>query len=139
MAKPSKVVIIDYGSQYTQLIARRVREAGIYSEIMPCSVSDRRILEAEAGAFILSGGPDNVGDEGAPVLNPLLLSLGVPLLGICYGMQLFAHSLGGELLNSRDREYGPAELALTGACPLWGGLTTGKPFTVWMSHGNRVT
>jgi GMP synthase (glutamine-hydrolysing) len=134
----NKVLIIDYGSQYTQLIARRVREAGIFSEILPCSAPDELILAAGAKALILSGGPDNAGDEGAPVLNPLLLSLNVPLLGICYGMQLLAHCLGGGLVNARDREYGPAELTITGASPLWNTVTTDKPCTVWMSHGNRV-
>ncbi|MDR2076540.1 MAG: glutamine-hydrolyzing GMP synthase [Desulfovibrio sp.] len=135
----SKVLIIDYGSQYTQLIARRVREAGIFSEVLPCSAPEALILASGAKALILSGGPDNVGDADAPTLNPLLLSLKVPVLGICYGMQLLAHCLGGGLVNARDREYGPAELTVTGASPLWKTLLTDKPFTVWMSHGNRVT
>jgi GMP synthase (glutamine-hydrolysing) len=139
MPTPSKVLILDYGSQYTQLIARRVREAGVFSEILPWSAPDELILASGAKALILSGGPDNVGDEDAPTLNPLLLSLQTPVLGICYGMQLLAHCLGGSLVNARDREYGPAELTVAGANPLWKTLVTDKPFTVWMSHGNRVT
>ena len=138
MAHYSKVLIIDFGSQYTQLIARRVREAGIYSEILPCTASDAQIQTAAPSAVILSGGPDSVGEPGAPTLSPAVLALGVPLLGICYGMQLLAHTLGGSLANAKDREYGAAELSLSGQSPLWDGLTD-KPFTVWMSHGDRVT
>jgi GMP synthase (glutamine-hydrolysing) len=134
----TKVLIIDYGAQYTMLIARRVREAGVYSEILPCSASDETIRAAGANAFILSGGPDDAGEPGAPVLSPAVLDAGVPVLGICYGMQLLAHALGGDLANSRDREYGPAELSLTASSPLWEGLPPEASFTVWMSHGNRV-
>lgn len=136
----SKVLIVDYGSQYTQLIARRVREAGVYSEILPCTASDGQLRAAAPSAVILSGGPDDAGEPGAPVLSPVLLELGVPVLGICYGMQLIAHSLGGSLANNQDREYGPAELtAGNDACPLWKDVPKNAPFTVWMSHGNRVT
>jgi GMP synthase (glutamine-hydrolysing) len=135
----SKVLIIDFGSQYTQLIARRVREAGVYSEILSCSAGDAQILASAPAAIILSGGPDSVGEKGAPTLSPAILGLGVPLLGICYGMQLLAHSLGGSLASSQDREYGAAQLQLSAASPLWEGLAADKPFTVWMSHGDRVT
>ncbi|MDR1947341.1 MAG: glutamine-hydrolyzing GMP synthase [Desulfovibrio sp.] len=134
----AKVLIIDYGAQYTMLIARRVREAGVYSEILPCSAPDEKIRESGASAVILSGGPDDAGEPGAPTLSPAVLEAGVPVLGICYGMQLLAHALGGGLANSRDREYGPAELSLTAPSPLWKGLPQDAPFTVWMSHGNRV-
>lgn len=140
MSAFSKVLIVDYGSQYTQLIARRVREAGVYSEILPCTSSDAQFRAAAPSAVILSGGPDDVGEPGAPTLSPALLELGVPVLGICYGMQLLAHSLGGSLANAQDREYGPAELTVSGdACPLWKDVPKNAPFTVWMSHGNRVT
>ena len=142
MSAFSKVLIIDYGSQYTQLIARRVREAGVYSEILPCTASDDQIASAKASALILSGGPDDVGEEGAPTLSPVILQLGVPILGICYGMQLLAHTLGGSLANASDREYGRAELTVFSpkdqACPLWNGVAENTPFTVWMSHGNTV-
>lgn len=138
MADYSKVLIVDYGSQYTQLIARRVREAGVYSEILPCTASDAQLRAANPSAVILSGGPDDAGEPGAPTLSPVLLELGVPVLGICYGMQLLAHTLGGQLANAQDREYGPAELTISGNCPLWKNLPGHAPFTVWMSHGNRV-
>ena len=141
MTKYAKVLIIDYGSQYTQLIARRVREAGVYSEILPCTAPDSQIKAAAPAAVILSGGPDDVGEEGAPTLSPVILEHKVPVLGICYGMQLLAHTLGGSLAVAQDREYGPAELTLSanGACPLWKAVPANAPFTVWMSHGNRVT
>ncbi|MDR2487926.1 MAG: glutamine-hydrolyzing GMP synthase [Desulfovibrio sp.] len=135
----SKVLIIDFGSQYTQLIARRVREAGVYSEILSCSASDAQIQESAPSAIILSGGPDSVGEPGSPTLNPAILTLGVPLLGICYGMQLLAHSLGGSLVGAQDREYGAAQLRLSSKSQLWDGLAADLPFTVWMSHGDRVT
>lgn len=136
----SKVLIVDYGSQYTQLIARRVREAGVYSEILPCTAPDEQLRATAPSAVILSGGPDDVGEPGAPSLSPVLLEFGVPVLGICYGMQLLAHALGGSLANAQDREYGPAELTVSGnACPLWKDVPENAPFTVWMSHGNRVT
>lgn len=140
MSTFSKVLIVDYGSQYTQLIARRVREAGVYSEILPCTAPDEQLRAASPSAVILSGGPDDVGEPGAPSLSPVLLEFGVPVLGICYGMQLLAHALGGSLANAQDREYGPAQLTVSGnACPLWKDVPKNAPFTVWMSHGNRVT
>lgn len=133
----SKVIIIDYGSQVTQLIARRVREAGVYSEIHPCQVSIDKIRELAPDAIILSGGPASVGEEDAPTLEMALLDLGVPVLGICYGMQLLAKSLGGKLSQSETREYGPAELELSSECSLWKGLP--KKSKVWMSHGDKVS
>ena len=143
MSAHSKVLIVDYGSQYTQLIARRVREAGVYSEILPCTAADAQIRKAAPSAIILSGGPDDVGEPDAPDLSPAILELGVPVLGICYGMQLLAHKLGGSLAKAEDREYGPARLTVAGACPLWDGVPQSgnkeEAFTVWMSHGNRVT
>ena len=132
----NKVLIIDYGSQVTQLIARRVREAGVYSEILPSWTSEAEIKQRDPGAVILSGSPASVGDEGAPILNPAVLELGVPVLGICYGMQLLAHTFGGRLARSADREYGPAELTVTGAGLLFEGLA--KTSRAWMSHGDKV-
>ena len=133
----SKVIIIDYGSQVTQLIARRVRELGVYSEIHPCQVKADKIKVLQPDAIILSGGPASVGEEDAPTLDMGLLEIGVPVLGICYGMQLLAHNLGGELSQSETREYGPAELELCGKSTLWNGL--GKSSRVWMSHGDKVS
>ncbi len=133
----SKVIIIDYGSQVTQLIARRVREAGVYSEIHPCQVDIEKIKSLAPDAIILSGGPASVGEEDAPSLDLGLLELNVPILGICYGMQLLAKHLGGQLSQSQTREYGPAELEITCDCDLWTGL--GKKSKVWMSHGDKVS
>lgn len=133
----SKVIIIDYGSQVTQLIARRVRELGVYSEIHPCQVKAEKIKALQPDAVILSGGPASVGEKDAPTLDMGLLEIGVPVLGICYGMQLLAHNLGGELSQSENREYGPAELELCDTSVLWQGL--GKTSRVWMSHGDKVS
>ncbi len=138
----SKVVILDYGSQFTQLIARRIREAGVYSEIHPCTASARDVAAMEPDALILSGGPASVGGKEAPGLDAGLLDLGVPVLGICYGMQLIAHALGGRLERSRSREYGPARLEKAAGCALWSGiesLESGSTARVWMSHGDKVT
>ncbi len=135
----SKVIIIDYGSQVTQLIARRVREAGVYSEIHPCIVTAAEVKAMQPSALILSGGPASVGEADAPSLDVDFLQLGVPVLGICYGMQLLAQNLGGELAQSVTREYGPADLHLTDAdCPLWEGLDSAVPSRIWMSHGDKV-
>ena len=133
---PSKVIIIDYGSQVTQLIARRVREAGVYSEIHACDVPAEKVKAMRPQAVILSGGPASVGGKDAPALDKGLLELGVPVLGICYGMQLLADALGGQLARSETREYGPAELTLTGDCQLWDGVA--ETTRVWMSHGDKV-
>ena len=132
----SNVIIIDYGSQVTQLIARRVREAGVYSVIHPCTVSAAQVAAMKPDALILSGGPASVGEADAPQLDLDLLKLGVPVLGICYGMQLLAKELGGTLAQAQSREYGPAELRLEADCPLWTGLASSS--RVWMSHGDEV-
>ncbi|WP_297215968.1 glutamine-hydrolyzing GMP synthase [uncultured Desulfovibrio sp.] len=134
----SKVIIIDYGSQVTQLIARRVREAGVYSEIHACNVTAAQVAAMQPQAVILSGGPASVGEADAPTLDRGLLELGVPVLGICYGMQLLAQNLGGCLAQSETREYGPADLTLTAPCALWDGLNPAVPSRVWMSHGDKV-
>lgn len=135
---PSKVVIIDYGSQVTQLIARRVREAGVYSEIHPCTVTAEHVRTLRPSALILSGGPASVGELDAPALDRGFLELGVPVLGICYGMQLLAQNLGGGLAQSTVREYGPADLTLSANSPLWDGLNRDALLRVWMSHGDTV-
>lgn len=134
----SKVIIIDYGSQVTQLIARRTREAGVYSEIHSCVATAAQVAAMRPSAVILSGGPASVGERDAPTLDPGLLRLGVPVLGICYGMQLLAQELGGTLARSLTREYGPADLTMTAPCALWAGLDRAAPTRVWMSHGDKV-
>lgn len=135
----TKVIIIDYGSQVTQLIARRVREAGVYSEIHACNVTAKAVAAMKPSAVILSGGPASVGEADAPSLDPGFLDLGVPVLGICYGMQLLARHLGGTLAQSLTREYGPSDLTLSTPCPIWEGLDASAPSRVWMSHGDKVT
>ncbi len=132
----TKVIIIDYGSQVTQLIARRVREAGVYSEIHPCNVSAEKVKELKPDAIILSGGPASVGEEDAPQLDKGLLELGLPTLAICYGMQLLAANLGGELAQSCTREYGPADLLICAESPLFRNVE--KTTRVWNSHGDVV-
>lgn len=137
-AHSGKVVIIDYGSQVTQLIARRTREAGVYSEIRSCLTPVAKILGNNPAAIILSGGPASVMEPDAPKLAPAILQAGIPILGICYGMQLLATNLGGKLKCSNKREYGPAKLNLIAPSPLWDGLDASIPSLVWMSHGDTV-
>lgn len=135
---PDKVLIIDYGSQVTQLIARRVRESGVYSEIQPCVITADAIRAMRPSAIILSGGPASVGEQNAPALDLGLLDLNVPILGICYGMQLLAYSLGGTLSQSAVHEYGPADFSFKTNSPLWDGLDQTRSSRVWMSHGDTV-
>src|SRR5262245_33187424 len=131
------VLILDFGGQYTQLIARRVRELGVYCEIVPYNTTLQQIRAKEPKALILSGGPSSVYEEGAPHPDPAIIQMGVPTLGICYGVQLMAHFLGGEVKSSNRREYGHAEIAVTGKSDLLAGLQS--PLRVWMSHGDSVS
>ncbi|MBN2139745.1 MAG: glutamine-hydrolyzing GMP synthase [Desulfovibrionaceae bacterium] len=131
------VVVLDFGSQYTQLIARRIREAGVYSEIHPCTADPAAIKALGPRALVLSGGPASVLEPGSPGLNPEFLSSGLPVLGICYGMQLLARDLGGRVASAMDREYGRAEFEIIEDCPLWEGLDQAR-LKVWMSHGDKV-
>jgi len=138
MEPQEKVVILDYGSQVTQLIARRIREAGVYSEIHPYTISLQELAQLSPSAIVLSGGPASVSEPGAPELDPGILELGLPVLGICYGMQLLAKELGGKVIAAQDREYGRAEMDLVADSPLWHGLKQREGRTVWMSHGDKV-
>ncbi len=133
------IVILDFGSQYTQLIARRVREAGVYSEILPCTIDPAEVAAMHPKGLILSGGPCSIFDDGAPQLSPTLLALkdDVPVLGICYGLQAMAFTLGGEVERSDRREFGRARLRLAGESELFKGVPEGT--TVWMSHGDHLT
>ena len=129
-----RVLILDFGSQFTQLIARRVREAGIYSEIHPCNVDPERVKAFKPSALILSGGPSSVLEGGCPDLNMEYLEMGIPVLGICYGMQLLAHNMGGKVVASTDREYGRAQFTALNDCILFDGVEEQDDLTVWMSH-----
>lgn len=132
------VVILDYGSQYSQLIARRVREANVFCQLLPWQTEPEKALALRPAAFILSGGPNSVYEAGAPTLPDYVLQSGRPVLGICYGMQLLAHHLGGRVAQSGRREYGPARLVVDDIDnPLFHGWE-GHGEGVWMSHGDKV-
>jgi GMP synthase (glutamine-hydrolysing) len=133
-----KVIILDFGSQYTQLIARRIREQKVYCEIQPYTLSFETIKDNSTKGIILSGGPASVYDEGAPRIDAELFQLGIPVLGICYGMQLMTSLLGGKVAPSKEREYGNAELMIDKPYQIFDGLQKGQPYRVWMSHGDRV-
>ncbi len=132
------ILVLDFGSQTTQLIARRVRELRVYSEIKPCTASLAEIKASRPRGIILSGGPASVYDPEAPRIPEEIFELGVPILGICYGMQLMAHLLGGRVERSLKREYGPAELRVLSTEDLFYGLEPSRSFRVWMSHGDRI-
>ena len=134
-----KILILDFGSQYTQLIARRIREQGVYCEIHPFSHSLNEIRNFNARGIILSGGPSSVYDVNAPLVSKELFSMGVPTLGICYGMQLMSHALGGKVEHSSKREYGRACIEVKESCGLFTGFEEKNKLDVWMSHGDKVT
>jgi GMP synthase (glutamine-hydrolysing) len=131
------VIILDFGGQYTQLIARRVRELGVYSEIVPFNTPAEEIRRKNPRAIILSGGPSSVYEQGAPHPDRAVIEMGAPVLGICYGVQLLAYYLGGEVRPSSRREYGSAEINQVSDSQLLAGLPS--PLRVWMSHGDYVS
>src|SRR2546421_2090351 len=133
----SKILILDFGSQYTQVIARRIRECQVYSEIIRFDTAAADVAASKPKGLILSGGPASVYDKGAPHLDPKIFSLGVPVLGICYGLMLMAHHLGGKVVFSGRREYGAGMLRVTADSQLFEGL--GAQLDVWNSHGDEVT
>ena len=130
------VLVVDFGAQYAQLIARRVREANVYSEIVHHNVTAAEVKAKNPAAIILSGGPSSVYEEGAPKLDPAILELGIPVLGICYGFQTIANTLGGRVDATGKKEYGATDLSVTAA----GEILAGQPAdqTCWMSHGDQV-
>ena len=134
--KKQWIAILDYGSQYTQLIARRIREMEVYSEIIRYDVTADSLRDNRPSGIILSGGPNSVFDEGAPSVDMGLFELGVPVLGICYGMQLMSHKMGGKVVPGTEREYGKMPIEILPGNPLFSGLPS--TLTVWMSHGDRV-
>jgi GMP synthase (glutamine-hydrolysing) len=139
-----RILILDFGAQYTQLIARRVRELGVYCEIHPWDITDDEVRSFSPRGVILSGGPESVTDAKPPKAPPCVFTLGVPVLGICYGMQTMAQQLGGRVAASTEREFGYAEVRVTAPCRLLGDIEdrrNGKGHSVldvWMSHGDRV-
>ncbi len=131
-----KILVLDFGSQYTQLIARRIRESRVYSEIFPFNASIEKIRDFSPKGIVLSGGPSSVYGAAAPIPDLAIFKLGIPVLGICYGMQLMAHCLGGRVAKAQQREYGKAELIIDRRDDIFAGIP--KKTVVWMSHGDRI-
>ena len=132
-----KILVLDFGSQYSQLIARRIRECKVYSQVVPCCTPAEKLAAESPAGIILSGGPASVYAEGAPQVDPAVFDLGVPVLGICYGMQMLIHTLGGRVAPGPAREFGRAEMTVTAEDdPLFAGVP--REFPVWMSHGDKV-
>lgn len=137
MSKPNEIIVVlDFGGQYNQLIARRIRDLGVYSELMPFNTPVDKIRELHPKGIVFSGGPASVYDEGAPHVDPAVYDLGVPILGICYGMQLMAHQLNGKVERATKREYGKSEIEFQEQAKLVQGLD--RKQVVWMSHGDHV-
>ncbi|HZP32087.1 MAG TPA: glutamine-hydrolyzing GMP synthase [Candidatus Acidoferrales bacterium] len=130
------IIVLDFGGQYTQLIARRIRELQVFSAILPCTAKLEEIRAYEPVGIILSGSPCSVYDAAAPICDARVLSLGVPVLGICYGLQWISHTLGGKVERAERREYGPAEVDLRDGSALFAGLP--RRLKIWMSHGDHV-
>lgn len=137
MNKPNElIVVLDFGGQYNQLIARRIRDLGVYSELLPYNTSAERLREMAPKGIVFSGGPSSVYAENAPQIDPAVYDIGVPIFGICYGMQLMAHQLGGKVERAAKREYGKADVNFAENSALTKGLESKQ--TVWMSHGDHV-
>lgn len=137
ITEQEKIVVLDFGSQYNQLITRRIREFGVFSELHAHTTTAEEIKAMNATGIIFSGGPNSVYGEEAFHIDPAIFDLGLPILGICYGMQLMAHQFGGKVESSDKREYGKADISLTADSTLFGDLPTNQ--VVWMSHGDHVT
>ena len=130
------ILVLDFGSQYTQLIARRVRESNVYSEILPWDINDEKIKEISPVGIILSGGPNSVTNSFTPRIPQSIFDLNIPILGICYGMQTLAEQLGGQVISSDEKEFGHSELEIINSSLLFEGMQ--KKINVWMSHGDQV-
>jgi len=138
MSARDLVLILDFGSQYTQLIARRIREQRVYCEIHPCTVTLAQVREMKPRAIVLSGGPASVYGDGAPTVDKGIFELGVPVLGICYGLQLIAHLLGGKVEQAKEREYGAARVLVEKPEGILHRFAKRESIDVWMSHGDRI-
>ena len=136
MSEKGGIVVLDFGGQYTQLIARRIREQQVFSAILPCTASVEEIRRMEPAGVVLSGGPSSVYDADAPACDPQVLQLGVPVLGICYGLQWIAQTLGGEVRRAERREYGRAKLDIRNGSELFNGFP--RQMNIWNSHGDHV-
>jgi len=137
MDKPNElIVVLDFGGQYNQLIARRIRDLGVYSELLPYNTPAAKLRELNPKGIVFSGGPNSVYEENAPLADPEVYELGVPILGICYGMQMMSHQLNGRVERAGKREYGKAEIEFQTDCRLAAGLERRQ--TVWMSHSDKV-
>ncbi|MBW8869381.1 MAG: glutamine-hydrolyzing GMP synthase, partial [Acidobacteriales bacterium] len=130
------IVVLDFGAQYSQLIARRVREQNVFSAVLPCNAKLEEIRKYSPVGIILSGGPSSVYDADAPAADPKVFELGLPVLGICYGLQFMAHTLGGKVRAAKHREYGHAQVSITHESELFAGLP--RSLEVWMSHGDEA-
>jgi len=135
-AQHEMILILDFGSQYTQLIARRIREAGVYCEIHPFNINLQEVANKNLKGIVLSGGPSSVYEEGAPRIGKELFDMGLPVLGICYGLQLIAYLHGGAIVQAEKKEYGPAQLQIGSQSPLFKDVPPESG--VWMSHGDKV-
>jgi GMP synthase (glutamine-hydrolysing) len=134
--EPQSIVILDFGSQYTQLIARRIREQNVFSVVLPCTATLDEVQSYKPAGIILSGGPCSVYDKDAPPADKRVLTLGLPVLGICYGLHFITHNLGGRVRSATRREYGHAQIEIGDGSPLFHGLP--KTTSVWMSHGDEA-
>ena len=130
------ILVLDFGSQYTQLIARRIRESNVYSEILPWDIKEEKIRSLNPKGIVLSGGPDSVTNSYTPRIPQIVFDLEIPILGICYGMQTLAEQMGGQVISADHKEFGHSELQITKDCILFNGLE--KSLNVWMSHGDQV-
>ena len=138
-SKGNRILVLDFGSQYTQLIARRVRENEVYSEILPWDIGEDRIKECNPKGIILSGGPESVTESFTPRIPQICFDMEVPLLGICYGMQTLAEQCSGIVSASDAKEFGEAKLKIEQDSKIFDGIDSSNLIDIWMSHGDKVT